>query len=413
MLLLFDNYLYYYGASKIIKTSRRKFEKTFMENVEAAIADAQNNAPAAKTVSHFKKYGTFQGVFVPTLLTILGVIMYLRAGSVVGNAGLFGAWIIISIAFIITTSTALSMSSITTNIRIGAGGAYSIISQSLGLEVGGSIGIPFYLSQGLATAMYIFGFREGWLSIFPNHPAIVVDLVTFAVIFGIAFISTNLAFRIQYVIMAIIAFSLICIYGTFYTGAAQYQPDLWGSYVGFPETGFRGTNFWFVFALFFPAATGIMAGANMSGELKSPRTSIPLGTLAAIAVAYLVYMSLAYWFSTVATPQELVENYNIALERSLWKPAIVAGLLGATFSSALSSLVGAPQDFAGTFRTSNHFRKKIFGAENGERRTAQRFDFDRRDCSDGVIFARFNGNRGSRYDVFSDNLRDDQHRRFD
>ncbi len=103
-------------------------------------ADVQNIAPKSEIVSHFKKYGTFQGVFVPTLLTILGVILYLRAGSVVGNAGLFGAWIIITIAFVITTSTALSMSSITTNIRIGAGGAYSIISQSLGLEVGGKTG---------------------------------------------------------------------------------------------------------------------------------------------------------------------------------------------------------------------------------------------------------------------------------
>ncbi len=314
-----------------------------MDNVDTGTTGSQTTVLKSDAVSQLKKFGTFQGVFVPTLLTILGVIMYLRAGAVVGNAGLFGAWIIISIAFIITTSTALSMSSITTNIRIGAGGAYSIISQSLGLEVGGSIGIPFYLSQGLATAMYIFGFREGWLSIFPTHPAIVVDLLTFAVIFGIAFISTNLAFRIQYVIMAIIAVSLVCIFGTFYIGAAQYQPTFWGSYVGFPETGFRGTNFWFVFALFFPAATGIMAGANMSGELKSPRHAIPLGTLAAIAVAYVVYMALAYWFATVATPQELVENYNIALERSLWKPAIVAGLLGATFSSGLSSLVGAPR----------------------------------------------------------------------
>ena len=97
-------------------------------------------------------FGTFEGVFVPTLLTILGVIMYLREGWVVGNAGLLGAWLIILIAFAITTCTGLSLSSITTNIRIGAGGAFSIISQSLGLEVGGSIGIPLYLSQALAVA---------------------------------------------------------------------------------------------------------------------------------------------------------------------------------------------------------------------------------------------------------------------
>jgi len=124
-----------------------------------------------------RKYGTFAGVFTPTLLTILGVIMYLRQGSVVGNAGLGGAWIIIGLVCGIIACTAMSMSSITTNIRIGAGGAYSIISQSLGLEVGGSVAVPLYLSQALAVTMYIFGFREGWLFIFPDHPALLVDRV--------------------------------------------------------------------------------------------------------------------------------------------------------------------------------------------------------------------------------------------
>ena len=117
-----------------------------------------------------KKFGTFAGVFTPTLLTILGVIMYLRMGWVVGNAGLLGAWLIIIVSFLITLTTALSMSAITTNIRIGAGGAYAIISQALGLEVGGSLGIPRYVSPGAwLLPMYIFGFREGWLGIFPHH----------------------------------------------------------------------------------------------------------------------------------------------------------------------------------------------------------------------------------------------------
>ena len=343
-----------------------------MENLAVTTNERSGAEEGSENVSNIKKYGTFQGVFVPTLLTILGVIMYLREGAVVGNAGLIGAWIIISVAFLITLSTALSMSSITTNIRIGAGGAYSIISQSLGLEVGGSIGIPFYLSQGLATAMYVFGFREGWMIIFPNHLPIAVDFATFGVIFGIAFVSTNLAFRIQYVIMAIIAVSLVCILGSFYVGVEQYAPTLWGDYPGFPESGFAGTNFWFVFALFFPAATGIMAGANMSGELKDPRKSIPLGTLSAIAVAYIVYMVLAYWFAVVASPQELVENYNIAMDRSLWKPAIIAGLLGATFSSGLSSMVGAPRILQALAEHKVIFGEKLLAktSKRGEPRNA-------------------------------------------
>ncbi len=292
-----------------------------------------------------KGFGTFQGVFTPTLLTILGVIMFLRTGSVVGNAGLFGAWLIIGLACMITCCTGLSLSTITTNIRIGAGGAYSIISQSLGLEMGGSIGIALYFSQALAVSMYIFGFREGWLSIpmFAGHPALLVDLAGFLVLFAVAFISADLAFRIEYLVMAIICAALVGIFATFWTQELPHTPQLWGTFPGFPETGFSGTGFWVLFALFFPAATGVMAGANMSGELREPRRSIPIGTMAAIALTTVIYLALAYWLACVASPQELVENYGIAIERSLWPPVAVAGLLGATLSSGLASLVGAPR----------------------------------------------------------------------
>src|SRR6056297_1715137 len=165
-----------------------------------------------------KKYGTFAGVFVPTLLTILGVILFIRHGWVIGNAGLLGGIGIISLAFIIVTFTALSMSCITTNIRIKAGGAYSIISQSLGLEVGGSVGVPLYLAQTIAITMYIFGFREGWLYIFPDHPALAVDLVVFGTLFLIAFLSAGLAFKIQYIILAVIIAALVSVAGSVFVG---------------------------------------------------------------------------------------------------------------------------------------------------------------------------------------------------
>ena len=288
-------------------------------------------------------FGAFKGVFTPTLLTILGVIMYLREGSVVGNAGLAGAWAIIALAFVITAATALSMASITTNIRIGAGGAYSIISQSLGIEIGGAIGIPLYLSQALVVAMYIFGFRSGWLSIFPDHPALLIDFAVFGLLFVIAIISADFAFRVQYLILAIIAASLVSIFGSLLTGSMEHSPQWVGDFPGFPEGDFGGTDFWVVFALFFPAATGIMAGANMSGELEHPRRAIPRGTLLAIGVSFVVYVALAWWLSVVASPDELVSNYTVMIDEALWGPLVIAGLLGATFSSGLASLVGAPR----------------------------------------------------------------------
>ncbi len=118
---------------------------------------------------------------------------------------------------------------------------------------------------------------------------------------------------------------------------------MFGDYKGSVENGFSGANFWVVFAVYFPAVTGIMAGANMSGDLKDPRNSIPVGTLAAIALSYVLYVGLAILVAFLATPQELLENYNILIDKAFFAPVVLAGLLGATFSSALSSLVGAPR----------------------------------------------------------------------
>lgn len=295
-----------------------------------------------------KKFGTFAGVFTPTLLTILGVIMFLRQGWVVGNAGLGGAILIILLSFAITGATGLSMSTFVTNIRIGKGGAFSMISQSLGLEAGGSIGIPLYVAQGLAVVMYIFGFREGYLwameawGLFPL-PSLAIDLIIFAIIFGITMISTGLAFKVQYVILAIIIGALISVGLSVFVQPMDNPVVWWGDFRGSPDEGFPGTTFWIVFAIFFPASTGIMAGANMSGDLKNPRKSIPTGTMAAVGLSFLIYLALAYWLIKVASINDLTSNYTIMIDQALWGPAVLGGLLAATFSSALASFVGAPR----------------------------------------------------------------------
>lgn len=292
-----------------------------------------------------KKFGTFTGVFMPTFI-ILIILMYLRLGWVVGNAGLMGGLVIVLLAFGITGATGLAMSSITTNIRIGAGGAYSIISQSLGLEVGGSVGVPLYLAQALGITLYIFGFREGWLVLFPDHPSLAIDLIAFFVILSVAYISAALAFRIQYLIFGVIILSLISMAGAALFMEPQFafhEVELWGTFPGAPETGFQGTSFWVVFAVFFPAATGIMAGANMSGDLANPRRSIPVGTISAIAAAVIIYLLVAVWLSTAASPEEMSANYMAAIDFSYFPPLVLAAVLAGTFSAALASMVGAPR----------------------------------------------------------------------
>ncbi|NIS69484.1 MAG: hypothetical protein GTO12_11195 [Proteobacteria bacterium] len=259
--------------------------------------------------------------------------MYLRLGWVVGNAGFIGALVIILLAKSVTICTGLSMSSITTNIKIGAGGAYSIISKSLGLEAGGSIGISLYIAQTLSAALYIIGFTEAWLRVFPGHEPILVSSVAWITLLVISYISAHLAIRVQYLIMAVIGVSLL----SFFLSPARPVPQL--ILVG----NFEDASFWRVFAVFFPAVTGIMAGANLSGDLKDPRRAIPFGTISAIIVTMVIYVGIAYFAGRISTPAELRTNQLIMVDKALWSQAVIAGIMGATLSSALGSMLGAPR----------------------------------------------------------------------
>lgn len=284
-------------------------------------------------VMETKRFGTFEGVFTPTVLSILGVVMYLRLGWVVGQVGLAGALAIVVISNLITLCTGLSVASITTNIRIGTGGAYSIISKSLGFEVGGAIGIPLYLSQAISVAFYIAGFTECWMLIFPMHSFIFVSILTWFVLLVVSYLSAKLAFRLQYVILGIIAFSLISIF---------FGETSLGQFVSIWH-GVGQIDFWKVFAIFFPAVTGILAGVSMSGELKEPERNIPRGMLLAIGVTFCIYIAVCFWFAFAAAPQDLINNTSIIIELARWKILVIAGIMGATFSSALSMFVASPR----------------------------------------------------------------------
>jgi hypothetical protein len=145
------------------------------------------------------------------------------------------------------------------------------------------------------------------------------------------------------VILGIIALSLVSIYGSLFVNDLNYDFQLFGKYPGSIENSFSGTSFWVVFAVFFPAVTGVMAGANMSGDLTSPRKSIPKGTISAVILTTVIYISLIFVASLLATPAEMTSNYNLFIDKALWSPIVLAGLLGATLSSALGSFIGAPR----------------------------------------------------------------------
>ena len=308
------------------------------------------------------RFGTFEGVFTPTMLTIIGVMMYLRLGWVVGNAGLGGALLIILLAKLVTIATGISLSTMATNVKIGHGGSYAFISRSLGTEVGGSIGIPLYLSQALGGALYLVGFSEAWLSIFPAHNPDIVASVALAFLFLASFFSAKIAMKVQYLIMAIIGASLV----SFFLSRSPGPVDvvIWGN---FPQA-----SFWLTFAIFFPAVTGIEAGISMSGDLRNPGRNLPVGTLSAIGVSMIIYISVAVWFALNQPSGALRADYMIMLKTARWPVLILGGMLGATLSSALGVIVASPRILLSLARDKIVPFSRIFSqlSKNGEPRNA-------------------------------------------
>jgi amino acid transporter len=279
--------------------------------------------------------GTFGGVFTPSILTILGVIMYLRFGWVVGNVGLIGSLLIVTLATSITFLTALSIAAIATDQRVRIGGAYYMISRSLGIESGGAIGIPLYIAQALSVSLYTIGFAESVVGVFPGLDATWVGIIVTLGVGILALVSAKAAIRAQYIIMFAIALSLLSL--IFGSPVEPSNIEMWGA------SSSNSEPFWTVFAVFFPAVTGIMAGVNMSGDLKDPNRSIPRGTFYAIGVGYVIYMGLIILLANRADALTLIEDPLIMRKIAFWGDAILMGIWGATLSSAVGSMLGAPR----------------------------------------------------------------------
>ena len=284
-------------------------------------------------------FGTFAGVFTPCVLTILGVIMFLRFGYVVGQAGIGQTLLIVAASNVITVLTALSLSSIATNTKVEGGGAYFLISRSLGPEFGGAIGLVFFAAQALSVAMYVIGFTEAAIEYMPPGTApSTVAVVTNIAVFISVFIGAGWTLKLQFFILA----TVVAAIGSFTIGGiVDFDPQLFRQ--NFRAGYTEGENFWTLFALFFPAVTGIMAGANMSGDLANPARSIPRGTLMAIAVTFGVYVAQAVLLGGSRDRSLLLSDSLIIADIAVMASLIGAGVFAATLSSALGSMMGAPR----------------------------------------------------------------------
>lgn len=294
-----------------------------------------------------KKFGAFGGVFTPSILTILGVIMYMRLGWVVGQAGLIAALAIILISHIISISTGLSIASVATDKKIKTGGIYYILSRSLGMPMGGSIGLTLFVGTAMSISLYLVGFAESFLSVDVIREFLgleqntngyrIIGSIFLLILAIIAFISTSLAIKSQYFILTAIFLSLVSVVLGFIFNT-DFQPE---TMVTAPAE--NGESLAVIFGIFFPAVTGFTAGVAMSGDLRDPRKDIPAGTIGAIAVGLIVYVALAIGLAYFVNRDMLINDVNFLMKVAYFSPLVLAGIWGATLSSGLGGILGGPR----------------------------------------------------------------------
>jgi amino acid transporter len=284
--------------------------------------------------------GTFIGVFTPSILTILGIILFLRLGYVVGNVGLRNALLIIAFATAVSTLTSLSLAAISTNMEVRGGGDYYLISRTLGIEFGGAIGIVLFLAQSVSVAFYAIGFGEavaGLANFSGDRPVQLIATAAVVVLFVLAWLGADAASKFQTAVMVVLIAALL----SFYIGAvSNYDSAVLAESWSAPR---GGAGIFIVFAIFFPAVTGFTQGVSMSGDLRNPSKSLPTGTFAAVALSTVVYVTVAIFLAAAVALSALADNPSSLRSVSFLPVLIDAGVISATLSSAMAAFLGAPR----------------------------------------------------------------------
>ncbi|XP_067829448.1 solute carrier family 12 member 1 isoform X1 [Heptranchias perlo] len=387
-------------------------------NGDGVLSDEAGRKPP-ENKDELVRFGWIKGVLVRCMLNIWGVMLFIRLSWIVGQAGIGLGVVIILLATIVTSVTGLSTSAISTNGCVRGGGAYYLISRSLGPEFGGSIGLIFSFANAVAVAMYVVGFSETVVDILKENNALMVDpisdirivgCITVVVLLGITVAGMEWETKAQVILLIILLIGIVNFFiGTVIPSTAEKKGKGFFNYRAnvFEENfgpSFRdGESFFSVFAIFFPAATGILAGANISGDLKDPQVAIPKGTMLAILVTALTYIAVAicigatvvrdatgnandtissstscngsaacmlgYDFSVCNTQTcdfGLMNNFQVMSMVSGFGPLITAGIFSATLSSALASLVSAPKIFQALCKDNIYKGLYFFGKGYGK-----------------------------------------------
>ena len=293
-----------------------------------------------------KGFGTAP-VFFTAISTILGAILFLRFGWAVGTSGFWGVVLIILLGHLVTIPTAFAISEIATNKRVEGGGEYFIISRSFGLNIGSTIGMALFFSQAISVAFYIIAFTESFSFVFdffsrrfsielPRQVISIPAMLALALL--ILSRGAGQGVRLLYLVVGILALSLVL----FFMGHTEYgrQGDFSVMNGAFRNSG----DFFKVFAIIFPAFTGMTAGVGLSGDLRNPSKSIPLGTTLATLSGMIIYFFIIWKLASSAAPEDLVDDQMIMSRIALGGSLVIPlGLAASTLSSALGSVMVAPR----------------------------------------------------------------------
>ncbi|KAJ2584904.1 hypothetical protein GGH95_000064 [Coemansia sp. RSA 1836] len=316
-----------------------------------------------------RKLGTWDGVFLPVMLSIWGILVFVRMGYFLSQVGIIGTIASFVCGYFVTTMTTLSISAISTNGTVKGGGPYYMLSRSLGPEFGGSIGLMFYAGTLLSGVLNAVAFVEPLLSnfgrkagdithTFPEgehwhilYSSVLLAFCTVVCLTGarvFAKASTILStFIIASTAMILVSFALQrpfvneekAIHYTSWS-LATFKENFWPDLAPIAE-GRPSETFGTVLGVLFPACIGVMAGASMSSALRKPSKSIPKGTLWAVVITFILYLAIIVCLGSTTRRTTLRDNFNVLQEINILPIIVPIGAITTSVTSTLSGVLSS------------------------------------------------------------------------